>query len=784
MKILSAVKNELLGILHNRMLLISIIGVMTIPLLYSATYLWAFWDPYGHLERLPVAVVNNDQGAVYNGQKLTLGDDLVKQLKEKGSFKWSFVSEKQADQGLEDQDYYLKIEIPKDFSENATTLQSKKPQKLQLIYTANEGYNYLSSKIGDSAIEKIKEEVAAKVSKTYAESIFNNIKTAAKGFKQAGDGAGKLHNGINKAKKGSSDLNAGIGTAYDGTADVNKGAKDVDSGAKTMEKNLQLLAEKSVSFSTGLASASTGAGQLQDGLNQFASGLGQMQQGNAQLLAGSKKLETGASELSQGLGSATSKLPELETGSQQLADGASKFADSMEQWNQGAKSAKAGAANLSSGMEQVASQVSQMADSATDPVEKAKLTALSTSLQQMSAASGQVASGVGDLADKATLLQQSSAQLSAGAKKLNQGQGQLAGGISQLADGAKQLNEGQSQLTAGLETFGTKLKVAQTGFDQLIQGNNQVSSGLNQLSSGSVQLKDGTNQLAKGSEELADGTGKLAAGTSNLKDGVSQLADGSRQLQSGMHQLSSGSKELKNKLQKGAKDAGNVKANDSVYDMMAQPVHLKDSRIHHVPDYGTGFAPYFLSLSLFVGALVLSIIFPMFEPAAEPKSGISWCVGKLSILMITGVMQALLADVVLLKVLGLEVKSIPYFIMLSIFTSWTFFAIIQFLVITMNNPGRFIAIILLVLQLTSSAGTYPIELSPDFLNDIAHFLPMTYSVSGFRAVISTGDFGFMWGKIGALGIFFFIFFAGSLIFFARKYKQWSMSDHEGKELFA
>lgn len=94
MKTISSLKSELLGIIHNRKLLIAIIGVMTIPLLYSGTFLWAFWNPYGHVDRMPVAVVNHDKGAVYNGDKLEIGNDLVEKLKDKKSFNWKFVNEK------------------------------------------------------------------------------------------------------------------------------------------------------------------------------------------------------------------------------------------------------------------------------------------------------------------------------------------------------------------------------------------------------------------------------------------------------------------------------------------------------------------------------------------------------------------------------------------------------------------------------------------------------------------------------------------------------------------
>ncbi|MDP4156889.1 MAG: YhgE/Pip domain-containing protein, partial [Bacillota bacterium] len=671
MGIIASLKNELLGILRNRKLLIAVIGVMTVPLLYSGTYLWAFWDPYGHLDRLPVAVVNNDQGAIYNGSKLEVGKDLVKELKKKESFQWKFVSEKEADQGLKNQNYYIKVEIPKDFSEDATTLQSDNPKKLTLIYTPNEGYNYLSSKIGDSAIEKIKEEVSSTVTKTYAESMLKGMKDAANGLAKAGDGA----------------------------ASLNDGTVQLDSGAKKLEENLKTLATKSVAFSEGTVSAQTGSKQLQDGLNQFGAGLGQMKDGTSQLLSGAQKSQDGATQLSNGLAGAAAKVPDLQSGSKQVADGAAQLSTAMGQWSQGAAGAEKGAVGLNQGLQQVLGEVSQMAAATTDEAQKAQLETLQTTLEQLTAGSKGVADGVGKLSDTAALLSQSSEKLSAGAGQLNAGQDQLAGGINQLASGAKDLAGGQQQLTTGLSTLNDKIGLAMNGFSSITNGSSSLTSGLNQLAAGSEQFQSGTRQLANGSSDL----------------------------ESGVNKLSTGSKELQDKLQSGAKDASGVKANNNVYDMFSKPVSLKTSRLNHVPDYGTGFAPYFLSLSLFVGALVLSVIFPMLEPAGKPKSGFGWFVGKLGIILTVGLAQALLADFILLKVLGLEVKSVPFFIMLSIFTSWTFFAIIQFLVTVLENPGRFLAIIILVLQLTSSAGTYPIELSPSLLQTINHFMPMTYA---------------------------------------------------------
>ncbi|MEH7419119.1 YhgE/Pip domain-containing protein [Neobacillus drentensis] len=771
MKTFTSVKSEFMRILRTRKLLIAIIGVMTIPVLYSGTYLWAFWDPYAHLDRMPVAIVNNDQGAIYNGEKLTIGKDLVKNLKEKKSFDWDFVSASKAKKGLENQDYYLEIEIPADFSKNATTLQSGHPEKLNLNYTVNEGNNYLSSKIGDSAIEKIKEEVSSSVTKTYAESMFDSLKDVANGLNKARDGAEDLSNGIADAKSGSESLADGIKTAGNGASKLEDGSKAVDDGAKSLKENLEVLAEKSVAFSTGLASASSGSQQVESGLQQFSTGLTQMKDANAKLIAGAAQAETGTKQLADGLASAAANIPSLQNGSQQIADGSSQLSDSLDKWQTGADQTKAGADSVSQGLEQLLGQVSSMADSSTDPTEKAKLTAVKDSLTQLSQGSQQVASGVGNLSSSAGQIKQGADSLSAGASQLNQGQEKLADGINQLSSGSKQVLNGQGQLKQGLAQFGTKLDEAQTGFGQIVNGSSSLTSGLGQLASGSTLLQDGTNKLAQGANQLASGTTSLYTGEKDLNNGMTKLADGSSDLTGGMTKLADGSKKLSDQLDSGAKDASDVKANNSVYDMFAKPVSLNNTKMNHVPNYGSGLAPYFLSLSLFVGALMLSVIFPMFVPASEPKSGFSWFLGKAGVILAVGIGQALLVDAVMLLGLGLEVKSVPYFILLSVITSWTFLAIIQFLVTTLDNPGRFLAVILLILQLTGSAGTYPIELGPSFLQHISHFLPMTYTITGFRAVISTGDFGFMWENIGYIAVFFVLFLAATLSFFILKFKR-------------
>ena len=129
-----------------------------------------------------------------------------------------------------------------------------------------------------------------------------------------------------------------------------------------------------------------------------------------------------------------------------------------------------------------------------------------------------------------------------------------------------------------------------------------------------------------------------------------------------------------------------------------------------------------------------------------------------------------MVDLLLLNGLGLHVQSTPRFILFTILTSLTFVTLIQFLVTAFGDPGRFVAIILLILQLTTSAGTFPLELIPKFLQHFNAILPMTYTVHGFKAVISDGDFGMMWRNSGVLLSFMAMFMSCSIAYFSMRFR--------------
>lgn len=710
---ISTIKQEWLSIIRNKKLLIPIIAILFIPVLYAGMFLWAFWDPYARLADLPVVIVNEDNGATLDGEELMLGDDLSKKLHNSEEFKFQIAdNRKQAMEDLENQKYYMMIEIPLDFSKNATTLLEAEPQKLDIVYVPNESYNFLSAQIGGTAIEKIKAQVAEKVSETYAETMFDKV----------------------------AQLADGMGTASDGAQKIDEGAEKLQNGSKTLYESLSELANKSIDFNAGMTQANAGSKDLANGASSLASGLAQLQDGHQklqaasnQLLAGEQELAGGITQTKDGLQLAKGKMPEVVQGTADLQAGTNTL---LNQVKEGANTASNSANQISLGIlglqQQMAPLLSQL------PADQQET--INATFAQLANGSKQVADG------NATI---------AGMMDSKEGGGKLVAGFERLLEGQKQLQTGMNQLADGSVAL-------DTGVNKMVQGQKEFNAGMTTFAENFTVASMGSNELAQGSAQLANGVTQLADGTTKIVDGAGKLTDGAGQLSEGTTELTSGTEELAGKLAEGAEKASEVNGNDKTYNMFAAPVQIKNEKINEVPNYGTGFTPYFLSLGLFVGALLLSIVFPLKEPAGIPKSGLNWFVSKFAVISVVGVVQALVAVAILLGGLGIKVQNLPLFILFAIATSLTFITLIQVLVTTMSDVGRFVAILVLILQLTTSAGTFPLELIPEFLQKFNAFLPMTYTVQGFKAVISSGDYANMWQNIGVLAVYIMIFIGGTI----------------------
>ena len=290
---------------------IAMAAIVLIPTIYTTLFLGSMWDPYGNVDQLPVAVVNNDKSVDYEGKELAVGDELVDKLRENDQLDFHFVSADKAEKGIEDGTYYMVITIPENFSENASTLMDDEPQKMELQYVTNPGTNYIASKMSETALAKIQKEVSESVTKEYTETIFDQLGTIGSGMSDAADGALQIQDGVSDLKDGNTKITDNLKLLSDSSLTFVDGAKTLESGLKT--------------YTDGVATVNSGAQTLSDGMDQLASGAGTLADGAVALSDGSGTLSNGVSSYTDGVSAAYSGAQTLDGSSSQLENGAASL---------------------------------------------------------------------------------------------------------------------------------------------------------------------------------------------------------------------------------------------------------------------------------------------------------------------------------------------------------------------------------------------------------------------------------------------------------------------------
>lgn len=696
---------ELKRLLSDRRIRLATIVISVVPLLYGALYLWAFWNPYKQMNDLPVALVNLDRPAKADGKTLSAGKDLAKEILGEETFQWHEVSAKEATDGLKHGRYYLSLTIPADFSTSLATADSAHPVKARLRVVDHESANMLASQIGDRVFSAIREAASVSASRSYLDRIFVGFSDTGKQLSTAALGAKDLASGIAQARDGAAQLRDGLGTASSGSVELASGVTKLAQGATALH---------------------TGAGTLAGGIGTLGSGLSTAKSGAVDLYAGSRGLSTGAATLAGGMTQLSQGSAQAAAAAKQVSAGATQVSAGVQQTAAQLQTAASGAASVHQGTGTVLALLQQYASAnasaAADPVFRMALGAA----QQTDAGAGTLASGI-----------------SAGAPQL-----------AMLVDGARTLDAGASQLASGATQLSSKLAEASAGAGSLASGASQVTAGASSLSggiaaasAGTAKLSSGASSLRAGSATLADGAWSAVDGATSLHDGLARLESGASSLASGLTPAVGGSRELADGLTAGVDDVPSFTAAQRTANakMMSDPVALGTTRLDHVPNYGTGFAPYFIPLALWVGALMAFFIaVPLSAKAvAEERDPLAVAVGGFWPGALIGVAQAVIMLLVLHFALGLQARSTLALYGFTILSAIVFIAILQFLSAALGAIGKFISIVLLMLQLTSAAGTFPLEWVPRFFQVINPYLPMTYVVAGLRQAISGGDWGVM-----------------------------------------
>jgi len=242
----------------------------------------------------------------------------------------------------------------------------------------------------------------------------------------------------------------------------------------------------------------------------------------------------------------------------------------------------------------------------------------------------------------------------------------------------------------------------------------------------------------------------LTAGVAKLADGTSQLNSKSAELTAGGDKLNAGSNTLAVALTAGGKKVNGIQTTAKTADMFASPTKLNHKTYSYVPNYGHALAPYVLSLALYVGAIVFNFAYPIRKISTKGQSATAWFFSKVSVGGVVAIMMAVL-EASLMLAFGLQVDHIGAFYLIAIIFALASMFLVMLLSMAFDNPGRFVAMVLLMLQLGGSGGTFPMEITNSFYNAIHPYIPMTYSILGFRQAITSGlGSGQIWSSTGVL----------------------------------
>ncbi|WP_062236850.1 YhgE/Pip domain-containing protein [Fictibacillus sp. FJAT-27399] len=579
MKVFSLFKAEMAGLAAKKGLLISVIITLLVPVVYGGILLSPRWGPYDNLSNLPVAVVNNDQGADTDGDAINAGKDLVADLEKGKDLGWKFVDSDEAKSGLKSLKYYMVIEIPKDFSKKVTTVLSTDPQKPELKYVQNEGLNFMAAQVTKSATAQIREKLADRITEKYVNNMFVSLKDVSDGFQTAADGSSKLNGGTSDLQKGTGTLLESLTNKSGDISRLAAGAKELEKGTGQMFQSLSGKQNDITKLANGSAQVNNGLGQmlqsltgkqgdikkLADGTSDLEKGTGQMlqsltaKQGDIKRLAdGSQTLKNGTDELLTSLKGGSKNIAALAAGSQAANEGTGLLLDNLKEKQQGV-------ADLAAGADLLNQKIPDLKKGTSDLLKGLEQTQGALK-EKVLPISQQVAAGIGDVTAQSQALggglQQLSSDLQAFLKEHPELQNdpklqKIVGTGKALSDAAnkpenkiklEKLQQGANGIAATLTEHDvpSNLSVAD-GIKQLVQGQRTIDNGvglLNEkvpaLKNGTQQIKDGWNTMVTKVGDLHAGTSQIAAGNATVNKGWGTMTDGVTKLDAGAGQISDG----------------------------------------------------------------------------------------------------------------------------------------------------------------------------------------------------------------------------------------------------
>ncbi|WP_432355623.1 YhgE/Pip family protein [Sporosarcina sp. A2] len=697
-------KRDVRNISTNWVAAVLIGGLIFLPSLYAWLNIYASSDPYGRTDKLPVAVVNEDKGADVQNKHIDTGAEIVSTLKKNPSMEWHFVSKKEAMDGVEYGDYYAVMVLPETLSEQLASVVSGNPEKAEVDYFVNEKLNSIAPKITEKGATVIVDKVSSQFVSTVNGVIFDMLNTLGLELEADLPDVKRFENYIFEAEKSLPEiynlLNRGLGDATDAQAIIHEAQGKLPKATQVTEDGLAQI-NRTVAY-----------------LNEAEQKLDEM---SPKIKADLKKV----TEISNEANSFLKQLHGVQLDFTEL-DNAKKSLDarmttSIERVD-GVKQDLLRLQEIVQGLPKPSEKPSPGSDE--EPVDEPGATP--TPCLSTSDLSGKLGSAITKTDDLKNVLQEAQTN----ARTVNS---VVKGKAQELDQAVDDLQKIAGNTSVELDRF---MKEYVNTIEPTIKNEIATAKGTLGQAKGLLTEIQSTfpkvqTILGNSDRELAEGKGtikKAVAEYPYISEKVNQLADKIRSIQ-GETDIN----EIITLLQ------NDPNAEKSFFE---EPIQLKENRLYSIENYGTGMTPFYTVLSLWVGCLLLISLLST-DLHGDEFSARHVYFGRLLTFGGIGLLQSLIVLGGDLFILDVHIREPVWFVVFGVFISIVFMSIVYTLVSVFGDVGKAMAIVMLVLQIAGSGGTYPVVLLPDFFGMINPFLPFTYAIDVMREAVG----GIVWERV-------------------------------------
>ena len=705
-------KRDMCHATRNVIAVIVSMGLVVVPALYAWFNIAASWDPYGNTKALKVAVANNDKG--YKSDlipvRVNVGETIISTLHANDQLDWQFVKSDKAIDGVESGEYYAAIVIPKGFSADMMTLFSPDIKHAQLKYYLNEKINPIAPHITDQGATTVVNTIDKTFAKTIAQ-VGLDLASSILRYSQSPQMAEYMRN-----------LNGNLTTMAD----------SLSGASQQVTAYSQLLGSANdIVDSTGklLASATKAGKQAQNALKQGKSGATSLTSAGANVTS-----------------SVNTALDQVSGAFDQVAAKVNKAFDAID------KDSDTAASQLTTLSEQVSSgeslydtyitslnhmreSVEQLPDS--DSAKQALLEAIDREITLLEAAEGDSQKLAQQLKDASTQVTQDTAAAERSRKEI-----------------LNRITSTKQSISNVRDDYATNVKPK---IDALAS---TVSTLISQTDSMITQLSGTTDSL----NDVTSNVGKNIASIRSTLDGIAiKLNSSATTLNTLITAMNSSDNGAENSNELKLLTTSNA---STLSTLISAPVALHRVAVYPIANYGSAMAPFYTILSIWVGAIILCAMLkvtisdrekahvlglgdtlPRIAGPSGPGNASRWGLrldheyfGRYAIFALLALLQGTLVCLGDMYFLGVQANHALQFLAVGWLAALVFSNIVYTLTVSFGDIGKAVAVVLLVMQVAGSGGTFPIETLPKFFQMLYPFLPFPHAIDAMHAAMA-GSYG-------------------------------------------